>query len=86
MERGGRFKATCPGDASRFVVDRALLLCGLKQTGRSEIVGWSSFIGAARPHLESWEVRLANYTVDRAEKGENPMAGAESKAVVGDSQ
>src|SRR6516165_8508307 len=65
MERGGRFKATCPGYASRFVVGRPLLLRGLKQTGRSEIAGWSSFIGSERPHLESWEVRLANYTVDR---------------------
>src|SRR5215471_18879139 len=67
-----------------------LLLRDLKQTRRSEIGGWSSFIGSARPDLESWEVRLANHTVDRvkdlAAKGENPMAGAESKAGIGDSQ
>jgi len=34
------------------------LLRGLKQTGRSEIAGWTSFIGSARPHLESWGVGL----------------------------
>ena len=67
MERGGRFKATGHGYASRFVVGRPLLLCGLKQTRRSEIADWSSFIGSERPGLESWGVRLANYTVDRVQ-------------------
>ena len=85
MERGGRFKAKCPRYASRFAVGRPLLLRGLKQTGPPELLAGallSSLRGRFSNHEESvLATTQLTELKDLAEKGENPMAGAESKAV-----
>ena len=87
MERGGRFKATCPRYASRFAVGRPLLLRGLKQTGRPELLA-GALLSAPRDRISNHEESVLPTTLltelkDLAEK-ENRMAGVQSKAVIGD--